>query len=41
MTEVTNLAWAPSAGQTREDVGRAIQKDLQVNPPTNCQSCHR
>ena len=41
MAEVTNLTWAPAAGQTRAEVGRAIAKDLQVNPPTNCQGCHR
>ena len=40
-SEVTNLAWAPSDGQTREDVGKVIKKDLQVNPPTTCQGCHR
>jgi hypothetical protein len=39
--EVTNLEWAPSGGQTREDIGREIQKELQVNAPNNCQSCHR
>ncbi len=39
--EVTNLDWAPSSGQSREDIGREIQKDLQVNAPNNCQSCHR
>jgi hypothetical protein len=39
--EVTNLTWTPKDEATRADVGQAIQKSLQVNPPTNCQSCHR
>jgi formate-dependent nitrite reductase cytochrome c552 subunit len=39
--EVTNLNWAPSEGQSREDIGREIQKELRVDAPNNCQSCHR
>jgi hypothetical protein len=39
--EVTNLNWTPAGGRTAEDVGREIKRDLQVNAPTNCQSCHR
>ena len=39
--EVTNLTWTPPGGRTAEDVGREVKTDLQVNPPTNCQSCHR
>lgn len=45
--EVTNLAWAApqTAGQSPEqaklDVGAQVRRDLQVNPPTTCQSCHR
>lgn len=41
VSEVTNLTWVPTAGQTREEIGKAIKRDLQVNPPMNCQSCHR
>ena len=39
--EVTNLNWSPPEGMTKEDIGRAIQKALQVKAPSNCQSCHR
>jgi hypothetical protein len=39
--EVTNLNWAPLSGQSREGIGREIQKELQVKAPNNCQSCHR
>jgi hypothetical protein len=38
VNEVTNLAWAPGK---HEAPGIAIKKDLQVNAPTSCQSCHR
>jgi hypothetical protein len=47
LSEVTNLTWtAPqTSGQTPEqaqrDIGNQIKQDLLVNPPTNCQSCHR
>jgi cytochrome c7-like protein len=37
--QVTNLAWVH--GMTPGDDGAAIQKNLQVKPPMNCQSCHR
>ena len=39
--EVTNLNWQLPEGQTKEEVGGAIRQQLQVNAPTNCQSCHR
>jgi hypothetical protein len=41
VTEVTNLTWAPAGSRTRDEIGREIKKDLQVNPPMHCQSCHR
>ena len=41
VSEVTNLTWSPTAGQTRSEIGRGVQRDLKVNPPMNCQSCHR
>jgi hypothetical protein len=39
--EVTNLSWAPGAGRLREEIGAEVRKELQVKPPTHCQSCHR
>jgi hypothetical protein len=39
--EVTNLTWAPAGGRTPAEIGKEVKKDLQVNAPTNCQSCHR
>lgn len=47
LSEITNMNWAPpqtggqSAEQARRDAGAEIKKNLQVNPPTNCQACHR
>lgn len=39
--QVTNLTWKPDAGKTAAEVGKAIEKDLQVKAPMNCQACHR
>lgn len=39
--QVTNLTWKPEAGKTAAEVGKAIEKDLQVKAPMNCQACHR
>ena len=41
VNEVTNLTWGPPAGRSADEIGRQIQKDLQVHPPMHCQSCHR
>jgi hypothetical protein len=41
VSEVTNLTWAPGAGQSHNEIGAAIKNDLQVKPPMNCQGCHR
>jgi len=38
-SEVTNLAWTRGAGP--ENDGATIAKNLAVNPPMNCQGCHR
>ncbi len=39
--QVTNLAWKPDPGKSAADIGKAIEKDLQVKAPMNCQGCHR
>ena len=38
-SEVTNLSWVRGAGP--ENDGATIAKNLAVNPPMNCQGCHR
>jgi hypothetical protein len=39
--QVTNLTWKPDPGKSAADIGKAIEKDLQVKAPMNCQACHR
>jgi hypothetical protein len=39
VSEVTNLTWKPGPGQ--EEEGKRLQQLLAVNPPMNCQGCHR
>jgi hypothetical protein len=39
--QVTNLNWSPPEGKSKDEIGSAIKESLQVNAPTNCQSCHR
>jgi hypothetical protein len=39
--DVTNLTWKPPEGKPASEIGSAIQKDLRVKAPMNCQSCHR
>lgn len=39
--QVTNLTWKPEGGKSASAVGKAIEKDLQVKAPMNCQACHR
>ena len=41
VSEVTNLTWKPPADTTASEIGAAIQKDLRVKAPMNCQACHR
>jgi hypothetical protein len=37
--QVTNLTWSPDSSPGAD--GASIQKNLDVKPPMNCQSCHR
>lgn len=39
--EVFNLAWTPPAGQTQQEIGLRLKDEWKVNPPVNCQGCHR
>lgn len=40
-SEVTNLSWVRDANPDPGTTGEWIQKVLQINPPANCQGCHR
>lgn len=40
-SQVTNLSWARGANPDPTEDGELIKKTLQVNPPSNCQGCHR
>ncbi len=39
--QVFNLDWTPPSGQTQEEIGLDLKKRWNVNPPENCQGCHR
>jgi hypothetical protein len=39
--EVTNMAWEPPAGQSKAEFGRAYAEKNNINPPTDCSTCHR
>ena len=39
--DVTNLSWKPEGGKSVGEVGAAVQRDLRLAPPMNCQGCHR
>ena len=39
--QVFNLDWTPPAGQNQKDIGLALKKQWNVNPPENCAGCHR
>jgi hypothetical protein len=39
--KVTDLTWKPDRGKTASETGKAIEKELQVKAPMNCQACHR
>lgn len=39
--EVTNLDWKAPSREEQLAMGRKLVHDWQVNPPVNCQGCHR
>ena len=39
--QVTNMAYAPSHGQTQLAVGQGLRKEHDINPPLDCSTCHR
>lgn len=40
-SEATNMNWEPPNGQSREDFGAALREANNINPPTDCSTCHR
>ncbi len=42
LNEVFNLDWVPPVGKNQKEIGTALKKEWNVNPPvTNCAACHR
>ncbi|VTS02455.1 cytochrome c3 family protein [Tuwongella immobilis] len=41
LNEVYNMTWKPQGSQTQEMIGKQIKDQLSINPPQNCQGCHR
>jgi hypothetical protein len=41
LESVTDMEWEPPAGETREQVGDRLRTELNINPSTNCSTCHR
>ncbi len=39
--EITNMAYAPSGGQTQLAQGQLLRAEHHINPPTDCSTCHR
>jgi hypothetical protein len=41
LNEVTNPLWRPEPDRTASEIGAAIEQNLKVKAPMNCQGCHR
>lgn len=39
--EVYNLDWEPGPETTQREIGLKLVEEWKVNPPVNCQACHR
>jgi hypothetical protein len=39
--EVTNMGYAPPGGQTQLVAGLELRRENDINPPTDCSTCHR
>jgi hypothetical protein len=39
--EVTNMAWTPPEGQDPLEYGKMLREKNNINPPTDCSTCHR
>jgi hypothetical protein len=40
-SEVTNMTWEHPPGQDPVAYGRVLAEDRNINPPTDCSTCHR
>ena len=38
---VTQLDWKPAEGQDAAEIGKALRAEKNINPSTNCTTCHR
>jgi len=38
---VTNLGWKPAEGEDPAELGKRLREELDINPKTNCSTCHR
>jgi hypothetical protein len=41
VNEVTNMGYAPPSGQTQLVAGLELRRENDINPPTDCSTCHR
>ncbi len=41
VAEVYNLDWEPAVGTSQTEIGMRLKEEWNVNPPVNCQGCHR
>lgn len=40
-SEVFNLKWKPTGGETQKEIGLKFKEEWNVNPPVTCGGCHR
>jgi menaquinone reductase, multiheme cytochrome c subunit len=41
MDEVTNMAYLPPTGEAQPALGKELRAQHDINPPTDCSTCHR
>lgn len=39
--QVTNMEWRPPGGESRAAYGTRLRAERNINPPTDCSTCHR
>ncbi len=39
--EITNMTWTPPAGEDAYSFGEKLKEERNINPPTDCSTCHR
>jgi hypothetical protein len=40
-SEVTNMSWKPPGGADPVTYGKMLREQNNLNPPTDCSTCHR